>query len=53
MLLEWAGQERLCCPFFDIDIQLAREGGTAAMRLTGREGTKKFIEVDAAPWLKR
>jgi hypothetical protein len=53
MLLEWAAQERLCCPFFDIDIRLAREGGTVSLRLTGREGTKKFIEADAAAWLER
>lgn len=52
MLLEWTAQERLCCPFFDIEIHLAAEGGTVSMRLSGREGTKKFIEADAAAWLK-
>jgi hypothetical protein len=52
MLLEWAAQERLCCPFFDMDIRLPREGGPTTLRLTGRQGTKKFIEVDGAAWLR-
>src|SRR6266487_4880734 len=29
MLEEWMGQERLCCPFFHIDLRLEREGGPA------------------------
>src|ERR1700730_13456872 len=28
LVTEWAIQERLCCPFFDIDVRLDREGGT-------------------------
>jgi hypothetical protein len=52
MLTEWAAGERLCCPFFDIEIRMEREGGSVWLKLTGREGTKQFIEVDAAPWLK-
>ena len=27
VLTEWAFQERLCCPFFDIDLRLHRENG--------------------------
>jgi hypothetical protein len=27
LLTEWAFQERLCCPFFDIDLRFDREGG--------------------------
>jgi len=53
MLLEWAEQERLCCPFFDISIRFAPEGGTVSMRLSGRPGTKDFIRADAGPWLKQ
>jgi hypothetical protein len=52
MLLEWVDQERLCCPFFDISVRFEPEGGSVWMRLTGRKGTKEFIKVDAAPWLK-
>ena len=49
MLTEWIAQERLCCPFFDIELRLDRENGPARMRLTGREGTKAFIQADAGP----
>jgi hypothetical protein len=51
-LSEWAFQERRCCPFFDIDLRLEREGGAVWMRLGGRPGTKAFIQADAGPWLK-
>ena len=50
---EWSIQERLCCPFFDIDLRLEREGGPLWLRLTGREGTKEFIKVDAAKWISQ
>ena len=53
MLTEWSFQERACCPFFDIDIRLDREGGPMWMRLTGREGTKEFIKAEAGPWLQQ
>lgn len=52
MVTEWAIQERLCCPFFDIDVRLEREGGPLWLRLTGREGVKEFIRADAAAWIK-
>lgn len=51
MLVEWTAQERLCCPFFDIDLRMPREGGAVTLRLTGRQGTKEFIKADAAPWI--
>jgi hypothetical protein len=38
--------ERACCPFFDIDMRLEREGGSFWLSLTGREGVKQFIQVD-------
>lgn len=50
---EWAAGERLCCPFFDIDVRADREEGAIHLRLTGRKGTKQFIEVDGAAWIKR
>jgi hypothetical protein len=53
MLEEWIGQERLCCPFFDIDLRLERENGPAWMRLSGRPGTKDFIRADAGPWIQQ
>lgn len=46
---EWATLERLCCPFFDIDLRLERDNGGFWMRLTGREGVKQFIRGEFAP----
>src|SRR6266478_274287 len=48
LLTEWAFQERLCCPFFDIDLRLDREGGPLWLRLSGRPGTKEFIKEEFA-----
>lgn len=53
LVTEWAIQERLCCPFFDIDVRLDREGGPLWLRLTGREGTKEFVKADFARWFKQ
>src|SRR6516165_6882972 len=33
LLTEWAFQERLCCPFFDITLRLDREDGPLWLRL--------------------
>ena len=46
LLTEWAFQERLCCPFFDIDLRFDRENGPLWLRLTGRPGTKEFIKKE-------
>jgi hypothetical protein len=46
LLTEWAYQERLCCPFFDIDLRFDRENGPLWLRLTGRPGTKEFIREE-------
>jgi hypothetical protein len=47
LLTEWIIEERLCCPFFEIDLRLSREDGPLWLRLTGRAGTKEFIKEDA------
>jgi hypothetical protein len=52
MVAEWAVGERLCCPFFDIQLRMERERGPFWMSLTGRKGTKAFIKADAAAWIK-
>ena len=46
LLTQWAYQERLCCPFFDIDVRFERENGPLWLRLTGRPGTKEFIKEE-------
>ena len=51
LLTEWAIQERLCCPFFDISLRLEPEGGPLWLQLSGRQGTKEFIKVDGASWV--
>jgi hypothetical protein len=51
LLAEWVENERLCCPFFDIDIRMEAEGGPMWLTLTGRAGTKDFIRAGAPEWL--
>jgi len=53
LLAEWVGGERLCCPFFDINLHVEKEGGPMRLRLTGPEGVKQFIKADfPAEWFK-
>lgn len=52
VIAEWSAGEHLCCPFFDIDLRMDREGGATWIRLTGRPGTKEFIRTDFKPWFK-
>ena len=52
MVAEWAVGEHLCCPFFDIQLRMEAERGPFWLRISGREGTKDFIKVDAAAWVK-
>ena len=52
LVAEWAAGERLCCPFFDIDLQFAHDNGGFWLRLAGRQGVKEFIKADFAKWFK-
>jgi hypothetical protein len=52
LVAEWAAGEYLCCPFFEINLRMEPEGGPLWLRLTGRKGTKEFIQADAAAWIK-
>jgi hypothetical protein len=45
-LVQWTGFERRCCPFFDFNLEWARDGGPVTLRLTGREGVKEFIRAE-------
>lgn len=45
-LAEFIVYERLCCPFFDFELIVEREGGPAWLRLKGREGVKDFIRSE-------
>lgn len=53
LVAEWAAGERLCCPFFNIELRMESDGGPMWLRLTGRKGTKEFIKADAAAWIKQ
>lgn|SRR5712692_1871838 len=52
VVAEWTIQERSCCPFFDLEMRLEREGGPLWLRLTGREGVKQFIKADFQKWIR-
>lgn len=43
---EYVTYERLCCPFFDFEIRVEREGGALWLHLKGREGVKEFIRME-------
>ena len=45
-LAEFITYERLCCPFFDLELVVEREGGPVWLRLRGREGVKEFIRTE-------
>jgi len=51
LVAEWAAGERLCCPFFEIELRMEREHGPVWLRLTGREGTKEFTKADFRSWM--
>jgi hypothetical protein len=51
-LAAWMFQERLCCPFFDLDLRIDREGGSTWLRLTGRAGVKEFLRAEFEPWFR-
>jgi len=53
LVAEWAVGERACCPFFDINMRLEREGGSLWLGVTGREGVKQFIQADGAAWIRK
>lgn len=53
VLSTWMFQERLCCPFFDLELRIDREGGSTWLSLTGREGVKEFIQAEFDPWFRK
>ena len=42
-IADWVATERVCCPFFDLAIDAARENGPLSLKITGRDGVKLFI----------
>ena len=46
MVAEWISLERLCCPFFTFQLEVASEGAPIWLRMTGREGVKEFMRSE-------
>ena len=44
--VEFVANERLCCPFFGLAVEIEPEGGPLWLRLTGRDGVKPFIKAE-------
>jgi hypothetical protein len=51
MVAEWMEQERRCCPFFDFDLRVEHGGGAVSLRVTGRPGTKEFMQAEGGAWI--
>src|SRR5262245_33108076 len=43
---EFISYERLCCPFFDFELAIEREGGPLWLTLRGQKGVKDFIKIE-------
>jgi hypothetical protein len=46
VVAEFITLERLCCPFLDLMLEVAREGGPMQLKLTGSEGVKQFLRME-------
>ncbi len=44
-LAEWVALERRCCPFLTFTLTCEAEGGAVWLRVTGREGTRDFLQT--------
>ena len=51
-VVEWVGGEKACCPFFNFSLNVAAEHGLMKLQVTGRPGTKAFMQSDGADWVK-
>lgn len=40
---DWITNERKCCPFFDFEVEMERDGGPLWLKLRGNDGVKQFI----------
>ena len=46
IVAEFMTLERLCCPFLDLTLEIAREGGPMQLKLTGSVGVKQFLRAE-------
>lgn len=47
-LARFISLERLCCPFFDFGLEVAREQGAVTLSLTGGQGVKAYLAAEMA-----
>ena len=45
-IAEFVMLERLCCPFFELELKIEKERGPLWLKITGREGVKPFIQAE-------
>jgi hypothetical protein len=46
LVTRFVDNERKCCPFLHIDIEIAADGGPLWLRLTGPQGTRELIDAE-------
>ena len=46
LVSEFIAREKLCCPFFNFELLVEKEGGPVWLQLRGREGVKAFIRAE-------
>lgn len=45
-IAEWIAMERLCCPFFNLRIEVEADSGPTWLHITGRGEIKPFIRAE-------
>ena len=45
-VVEFVANERLCCPFFEFEIAVERDGGPVWLRMTGEREAKGVLEAE-------
>lgn len=43
---QWIAYERKCCPFFDFELEVAKDSGPVWLRISGDKGIKDFIRTE-------
>lgn len=46
LVAEWVALERLCCPFFDFQLEVGSRDKPLWLRITGRAGVKSFMQSE-------
>lgn len=46
---EFVTLERICCPFFDFEMEVEHGGGPLWLRITGEEQAKQVLRAQLAP----